>query len=75
MEECGDVHIHFPPEGSNSDRVTIRGPKDEVEKAKKQLTELANEKQLSSFTAEVHAKPEHHRYLIGRGGINIQKVL
>ena len=44
MEECGGVIIRFPPEGNNSDKVTIRGPKDDVESAKKQLLELVNEK-------------------------------
>lgn len=43
MEECGGVIIRFPQEGT-SDKVTIRGPKDDVEKARKQLLELANEK-------------------------------
>uniref|UniRef100_A0A8C1I2Q3 Vigilin n=1 Tax=Cyprinus carpio carpio TaxID=630221 RepID=A0A8C1I2Q3_CYPCA len=44
MEECGGVHIHFPTEGSGIDAVTIRGPVEEVEKAKKQLLSLAEEK-------------------------------
>ena len=44
MEDCGGVSIKFPPEGSNSDKVLIRGPKDDVEKAKKQLLDLLNEK-------------------------------
>lgn len=44
MEECGGVHIHFPTEGSGIDAVTIRGPAEEVEKAKKQLLSLAEEK-------------------------------
>lgn len=44
MDDCGGVHIHFPSEGSGSDRVTIRGPVGEVEKAKKQLLQLAEEK-------------------------------
>ena len=44
MDECGGVIIRFPQEGSNSDKVTIRGPKDDVDKAKKQLLELANER-------------------------------
>lgn len=44
MEECGGVHIHFPTEGSGSDTVTIRGPAQDVEKAKKQLLQLAEEK-------------------------------
>lgn len=44
MEECGGVHIHFPSEGSGSDTVTIRGPAQDVERAKKQLLQLAEEK-------------------------------
>lgn len=44
MEECGGVHIHFPTEGSGNDKVTIRGPVEEVAKAKQQLLALAEEK-------------------------------
>uniref|UniRef100_A0ACB8EWQ4 Uncharacterized protein n=1 Tax=Sphaerodactylus townsendi TaxID=933632 RepID=A0ACB8EWQ4_9SAUR len=74
MEECGGVHIHFPSEGSGSDQVTIRGPGEEVEKAKRQLLQLAEEKQISNHLVELHAKPEYHKFLIGRGGANIRKV-
>ncbi len=49
MDECGGIHIHFPNEGSGSDKVIIRGPKEEVEKAKKQLVELANERVRIAF--------------------------
>ena len=45
--ECGNVVIRFPSgktaEG-DKDKVTIRGPKGDVEKAKKQLMELANDR-------------------------------
>ncbi|XP_036970727.1 high density lipoprotein binding protein a isoform X2 [Acanthopagrus latus] len=74
MEECGSVHIHFPTEGSGIDKVTIRGPVEEVEKAKQQLLALAEEKQIKSHTAELRAKPEYHKFLIGKGGGNIRKV-
>uniref|UniRef100_A0A8C9WSE5 Vigilin n=1 Tax=Scleropages formosus TaxID=113540 RepID=A0A8C9WSE5_SCLFO len=74
MEECGGVHIHFPSEGSGSDRVTIRGPAGEVERARRQLLQLAEEKQINNFTAELQAKPEYHKFLIGRGGANIRRV-
>lgn len=74
MEECGGVHIHFPTEGSGIDAVTIRGPAEEVEKARKQLLSLAEEKQTKSHTAELRAKPEYHKFLIGKGGSNIRKV-
>ena len=39
-----------------------------MDKAKKLLVNLSNEKQLNSLTAEVRAKPEHHKFLIGRQG-------
>ncbi|MCL4139924.1 UNVERIFIED_CONTAM: hypothetical protein GTU68_041720 [Idotea baltica] len=73
-EECGGVSIKFPPPESKSDKVTIRGPKEDVAKAKQMMLELSNEKQLSSCTAEVRAKPELHRFLIGRNGANIRKI-
>lgn len=74
MTECGDVHIHFPPEGKKSDIITIRGAKEDVEKAEVQLLKLADERLENSFTAEVTAKPEHHRFLIGKAGANIRQV-
>ncbi|XP_038572666.1 high density lipoprotein binding protein a isoform X2 [Micropterus salmoides] len=74
MEECGGVHIHFPTEGSGIDKVIIRGPIEEVEKAKQQLLALAEEKQTKSHSAELRAKPEYHKFLIGKGGGNIRKV-
>lgn len=74
MEECGGVSIKFPPTESKSDKVTIRGPKDDVEKAKTQLLELANERQQASFTAEVRAKQQHHKFLIGKNGASIRKI-
>lgn len=99
MEECGGVHIHFPTEGSGNDKVTIRGPVEEVAKAKQQLLALAEEKvcgilellffwlfsslssskilfpqQTKNFTVELQAKPEYHKFLIGKGGGNIRKV-
>ena len=30
--------------------------------------------QLSSYTAEVPANPQYHKFLIGKGGANIRKV-
>ncbi|XP_022367336.1 vigilin isoform X2 [Enhydra lutris kenyoni] len=74
MEECGGVHIHFPVEGSGSDTVVIRGPASDVEKARKQLLHLAEEKQTKSFTVDIRAKPEYHKFLIGKGGGKIRKV-
>merc|ERR1711970_25660 len=74
MNECGGVAIKFPEANSGSDKVTIRGPGDDVEKAMKKLQELSDEKQLSGHSLEIKAKPEHHKFLIGRQGIHIQKI-
>lgn len=74
MEENGGVVIKFPAEGSGSDKVSIRGPKDCVAKAKAALVELSNDKQENGHTLEVKAKPEHHKFLIGKNGANIRKV-
>ena len=73
-DDCGGVAIKFPPSDSNSDKVTIRGPKEDVEKAKKMMLEMSSERQLNSMSAVIRAKPEHHKFLIGRQGVNIQIV-
>ncbi|XP_074655321.1 vigilin-like [Tubulanus polymorphus] len=74
MEECGGVIIRFPPEGAKNDKVTIRGPKDDVENARKQLLQQTSEREKTGFTAEIRAKPNYHKFLIGKGGANIKKV-
>jgi polyribonucleotide nucleotidyltransferase len=74
MNDCGGVAIKFPEPNSGSDNVTVRGPKEDVEKAVKLLKELSEEKQLSGITSEVKAKPQHHKFLIGKSGIHIQKI-
>jgi len=74
MSECGGVAIKFPENGSGSDKVTVRGPVEDVEKAIKLLKELSDEKQLSGISVEVKAKPQHHKFLIGRAGCHIQKI-
>ena len=53
MDECGGVIIRFPPEGNMSDKVIIRGPKEDVESAKKQLLDLVNEK-VSALHTVIH---------------------
>lgn len=74
MEECGGVSIRFPQVGSGSDKVSIRGPKDDVNRAKKLLVELSNEKQNAGYTEELKAKPEHLKFLIGKNGANVKKI-
>ena len=68
------VAIKFPEPNSGSNLVTVRGPVEDVEKAVKLLKKLSEEKQLSCISAEVKAKPQHLKFLIGRAGIHIQKI-
>lgn len=74
MEDCGGVSIKFPPLDKKSDKVTIRGPKDDVQKAKKLLVELSNEKQQNGHVVEIVCKAQHHKFLIGKNGATIRKV-
>lgn len=55
-------------------KVTIRGPKGDVERAQKLLTDLAKDKEVNLHEDTVIAKPEFHRFLIGKGGAKINKV-
>merc|ERR1712018_851828 len=52
-DDCGGVAIKFPSAEANSDKVTVRGPKEDVEKAKKMLVDLSNERQLNSVSATI----------------------
>ena len=76
-EECGGVIINFPPEnstGKESDRITLKGPREEIEKAKKELNKLAREKNEMAYSEDVPAKNEYHRFLVGRNGQNVNNL-
>jgi len=73
-EDCGGVHIKFPDAKAKSDRVTVMGPKDMVDKAKNVLLDLSRDKEVSGYTETIQAKAQHHKFLIGRSGANIKKI-
>lgn len=73
-DDCGGVHIKFPDSKSKSDRVTLMGPKDMVEKARTILLELSKDKEAHGYTETLVAKPQHHKFLIGKSGANIRKI-
>lgn len=74
MDDCGGVHIQFPPSGSKRDEIKLHGPKEDVKKAEAMLLELAEEQAQEHHTLEIRCKPEYHRFLIGRQGTNIRRV-
>ena len=71
-KDCGGVIINFP-ESSNStvDKIILKGPREEIEKAKKELHKLAKEKNEISYSEDVPAKLEYHRFLVGKKGNNV----
>uniref|UniRef100_A0A8D8Q697 Vigilin n=2 Tax=Cacopsylla melanoneura TaxID=428564 RepID=A0A8D8Q697_9HEMI len=73
-DECGGVNIKFPPQDSKSDKVIIRGAADDVAKAKALLLQYAEEREQSSFTAEIRTKVTHHRYLLSKGLGKLKKI-
>lgn len=72
--ECGGVNIKFPDLKSASDRVKVRGPKDDVAKATQLLSALAKDRELSSHEDSIAFPPEMRRFLIGRAGMNMRKI-
>ncbi|GMT13662.1 hypothetical protein PFISCL1PPCAC_4959, partial [Pristionchus fissidentatus] len=73
-KECGGVYIKFPAEKSESTKVTINGPKEDVERAQKVLLDLAKDREANFTEDAVKAKPEFHRFIIGKGGARINKI-
>jgi len=80
--ECGGVIINFPTAptengqsngsvSTNLDRIILKGPLDEIKKAKEELLKLFEQKNDLSYSEEVNAKLEYHRYLVGRNGTTV----
>lgn len=77
-QECGGVIINFPPEATEktpgSDRITLKGPRDEIERAKQELLKAAKLRNEASHVEEVAAKFEYHKFLVGHKGANVNSV-
>jgi transcription antitermination factor NusA-like protein len=72
-DEFGGVHILFPKE-KTSDKVTIRGPKDDVARAEKALKEVAKHCEETTEEVAIPTKAEYIKFLIGREGANVKKL-
>lgn len=79
-KDCGGVIINFPPEqqqataSTTNDRITLKGPRDEIEKAKQELSKMAKQKNDMNYTEEVVVKAEYHRFLVGKKGTSINSM-
>lgn len=60
--------------GEKGDIVKIRGPKEDVDKCHKHLMKLVKELNESNHVLEVPIFKQFHKFVIGKGGVNIRKV-
>ncbi|GFS77784.1 vigilin [Nephila pilipes] len=66
--------IDLPTEGTESDVIAIREPKEDVMKATKRFLEISNEKQILGLTISIKANTEQHEFLIGKNRASIKNV-
>lgn len=72
-DECGGVMISFPRSGIDSDRVTLKGPKECIEAAKTRINEIINDLE-SMITIECIIPQKHHRTVMGSKGHKVQAI-
>ena len=70
-----NVRISFPDAATKSDVVSIRGPKEEVDKVYAKLKKQNAELIASNYEIDVPIFKKFHRNIIGRGGVTIKKVI
>ena len=63
IQECGNVRIQLPKTGETSDTITVTGPKADADKAAALIRKIAEDRELSSFSVDIPAKQEYHKYL------------
>lgn len=68
------MNIAFPEAGLRSDKVVLRGPKQDVSACGKYLMEFYNKLKIVNYIVEVPIPKKHLRFIIGKGGANIKKV-
>jgi hypothetical protein len=64
----------FPAPEEKRDVVTVRGPKEDVDKCCSYLTKLYKEMVENSFQLKVPIFPQCYRLVVGKGGANIRKI-
>ena len=65
-DKFNQVQINFPAPGEKRDVVTVRGPKDDVEKCCRHLTNLHNEMKENSYQLKVAVFPQCYKHLVGK---------
>ena len=73
-KEFANVQISFPDLGVKSDIVKLRGPKKDVDDCSKYFNRVVKEMQESSFQVKVPIFKQFHKFIIGKGGVNIKRI-
>lgn len=73
-DKFAQVQISFPEAGSKSEIVTLRGPREDVDKCHTHMLKLVKDLQASSHRIEVPIFKRFHGNIIGRNGANIKKI-
>ncbi len=73
-DDFSAVQISFPDVGSSSEIVKLRGPKDDVERCARTLNKTIRELSESNYQVRVPIFKQFHKFIIGKGGINIRKI-
>ncbi|GAB1602236.1 vigilin-like [Argonauta hians] len=73
-DKFNQVQISFPDAGKKSDVVTLRGPKNDVDKAYQHLSQYQQELVTNNYQAQVQIFKEFHKNIIGKGGATIKKI-
>lgn len=68
------MQILFPDSSKKSNVVTIRGPKEEVDKCYAYLKKYTAELTAASYQVELPIIKKFHRNIIGKGGVNVKKI-
>lgn len=69
-----EVQISFPDTEAKSDIVTLRGPKDDVDKCYEYMKKITADLVASSYKIGVPIFKKFHGNVIGRSGANIKKI-
>lgn len=65
------VHVQFT---EKEDKITIEGPPEEVEPAKKKLMELTAEMVNKLTYTALTVDPKYYKHIIGKNGANVNRL-
>lgn len=68
------IQVAFPDPGEKKDVVTLRGPKEDVDKCFQYLKKMAAELAANNYRQQVKVFKKFHGTIIGKGGATLRKI-